>query len=431
MGYVGENELVAVTFVTTINQIVLSVGSGLSIAATSLIALNIGIKNYDKAKVYLTQTIIVSILVSLIIMFVGFLYSNEIIIAAGATDPTIKEDSLLYWKLNLIATPILLLEMAYVAVKRATGESRIIMWLLFISMVAKVLITGVLVLVFNLGIYGLFIGTIFSKCIFVIMSLIDYFVITSPLKLKLNDFKLKITYVIQLMIVGLPIALEKSTLQFGHIMVNKNVMSFGTSFFAAYGIANKINMLGLGFLMGISDGIVPIFAQNLAANKLDRFKKAVLYGSMLTVMIALPLFLLFSLIPEVFVNLFVIDNPHTINETVHGLRIISIGLIPWGLYFIASGILKAYANPMNNFIMGFISFVRLYAFRLGLLYYLVYYLKYGKDGIWYAVGLSNVFGAVFIWIITFFAVDLFRRKRKKRRSKSALINSMVPITETN
>lgn len=408
MGYVGENELVAVTFVDTISKVVLSIGNGLSVAATTLIAVYIGKHNYIKAKKYLAQTIMLSIVLSTFIIILGFIFSIDILKVAGAKDDIILKDSLLYFRLNLATTPILLLEMTYVAYKRAAGDSKQIIRLLIVSMIFKLVVTYFLVIMFQMGIYGLFLGTLSSKLLFVIVSIYDYFIYDSPLKLQFKDFTYKNSYSVKLLILGLPLMVENSTLQLGHITVNSNVMIFGKSFFAAYGIANKINSLGLGFLVGLSEGIVPIIAQNLAAKNRIRVKKVIQVGSVVALLISVPIFLAFRFYPEAFVQLFIIENKATLNEAIRGLSIISIGLVPWGQYFIASSVFKAFGKTKYNLL---VSFIRLYAFRIGLVYLLVHYLKIGKIGIWYSVGLSNVLGAVVIWIILINSIDIFKNKK--------------------
>ena len=75
--------------------------------------------------------------------------------------------------------------------------------------------------------------------------------------------------------IGLPTAIGGSTMQFGFLLMTKNVNAYGTTATTAYGIGNKINSIITMPANGIGSAISTIVGQNFGAGNIKRTLKLV------------------------------------------------------------------------------------------------------------------------------------------------------------
>ena len=74
--------------------------------------------------------------------------------------------------------------------------------------------------------------------------------------------------------IGLPTAIGGSTMQFGFLLMTKNVNAYGPTATTAYGIGNKINSIITMPASGIGSAISTIVGQNMGAGNIKRTDKS-------------------------------------------------------------------------------------------------------------------------------------------------------------
>ncbi len=62
-----------------------------------------------------------------------------------------------------------------------------------------------------------------------------------------------------IIIIGLPVVLEKSAMSLGHILANKYIVSYGEIPLAGLGITNRINSIAFSASAGIGAGLVSLW----------------------------------------------------------------------------------------------------------------------------------------------------------------------------
>lgn len=396
---IGSYELASVSFVSYINNLVLAVGNGLSVAATTLIAKRIGDEKIEEAREYIGQMVLLILMVSLLIIVVILPFSEQILISMGVTNNMIRSANI-YFRLNIVACPLLLFTTTFIAVKRAQGDSSAILWINILSLLLKILSCYVFIVVLNYGVEGLVYSTMIARGIICLIGLYDVFIKESILKISVKYLQLEKASMIPIIAMGIPIVIERSTLHYGHVMVNKTAAVYGEEFIAAMGIVTRMNSIGFSILSGLGFGIVPIISQNIGNKNYDRvkdvIKKAVIMGGMISLII----YFVVYLSRDFFINIFMYENNALLYRYSNdGIKILGLAVLGWGLYQIGMSIFKGFGDTKNNLV---ISLIRLYLFRIPLVLILVNYIDYGPKGVWIGMTLSNFLGVIMVWLLVHF-----------------------------
>lgn len=397
--FIGVNEIASVSFVIYFINFIRSAGNGLSVAGTTIIAKKIGAKKFEDAKKTIIQLFIVVILIGIATIIFIFPFSKQLLYLLGATD-NIIEPSNTYLRLNIISIFLLLISNSFLSIKKAIGSTNIVLILNLLALLIKGISCYIFICIFNLGIEGLVYSTIISRLMLCIVAIYDYIFKNSMLKIVPSDIKIVKPLMIGLIVLGVPLAIERSTMSFGNILLNKMAIIFGSDFIAARGIVNRMISLGFSVLTGFGNGLVPIISQNLGANNIERVKEIIKKSYILIIFISTSLFVIILTNKYTIANFFLSnDSKQLLGYIVEGFSIQGFLILGWGIYQVSLGIFKGFGDTKNILT---ISLIRLYIFRLPLVYILINYTPIAHNSIWWGVLLSNYLGVVLILIMVYF-----------------------------
>lgn len=399
---IGTIEVASVTFVGPFNMMIGSISVGLAVAATTLIAREISKEQYDVAKNISMQLIFVALVLGGVITVVAFMFSRQILTAAFASS-AILDIANLYFRLTVLATPFVFLNSAYLGIKRAEGETAKAMRINITAMVIKVIVSYVLLYHFNLGIRSLAISTIVGTFFVSVVGLIDLFIIPSVMKLSFNYFKMTEQVFIALLIIGVPIMIEKASSSFSFIVMNKYVIAYGESVLASYGITNRINSLFFATVSGFASGLAPIVSQNLGINQVDRTRAAIKRTYLIALGISIVLISVVLPSREAIVAVFSGGDQEVLKHTVNAMGVYSISVIPWAIFQVTNGIFQGTGYTIYNMLL---SIIRIYLFRIPIVILLANFTLLNEYSIWYSMLISNTLTG-----ICAFLLYLIRRKK--------------------
>ncbi|WP_320048120.1 MATE family efflux transporter [uncultured Ilyobacter sp.] len=388
---IGSMEIAAITFVGPLNMLVRSISMGLSVAGTNLIAREIGRKEYDKAKNIAMQLFTISTTIGIVVALVCFRFSKEILVAASATG-SIMDISNLYFRLTVLSSPFIFINSAYVALKGANGDTLRAMNVNLVAMSIKIVLTYIFIFYFNMGIKSLalstIVGTMFTTC----YAIYDVFIKKTMMRLSLKYLKFSKKVIVSLLLIGIPIIIEKSSISFSFIVVNKYVIDFGEKVLAGYGITNRINSLFFSAVAGFGTGLAPIISQNLGAGQEKRAKDGIKKTYLMA--LGISLFIISIVLPlkyplaEVFSN----GDSAVLYHTVNAISVYSISVIPWAIFQVTNGIFQGTGHTKYNML---ISIMRIYCFRLPLIIAFTKFTDMSEYSIWYGMLVSNILTGIF------------------------------------
>lgn len=398
---IGSMELAAITFVGPLNQLIRTMSVGLSVAGTNLIAREIGREDYDKAKKVAMQLLAIAIIFGLAIAAYSFVFSRQILLSAFATEGILPTADL-YFKLTVLSSPFVFINSIYISVKRAEGDTLKAMNINVIAMVIKIVITYILIFYVKLGIQSLALSTIVGTMFVSLYGLHDMFFTPGIMKLSIKDLRFSRKFLVALILMAIPVIIEKSSISFSFIVLNKYVISHGEKVLASYGVTNRINSLFFSTVTGFATGLSPIISQNLGAKQVERAKSAISKTFILGIGISAFIVSLVLPFKHELAGVFAKGDPDILYHTVNAMSVYSITVIPWAVFQVANGMFQGTGHTKYNMV---ISIMRIYLFRLPIVIVLSRYTNLAEYSIWYSMLFSNILTGLFAY-----ALYLYRRK---------------------
>lgn len=380
----GSIPMAAMTLVWPVVFFFLAIGMGMNIAGTSLIAQYIGNGKKEDAKRTAGELISISIILSLGLGLPAALGSYKIVSLMGA-EGEVLTNGVAFLRIMLLGMPSLFLFLAYAAILQGQGDTMTPMKLKLSSLVLNIILDPLLIFVFNFGIAGAAIATVFSRGIFAAYGLKTLF--------SEQDDKLVLTYkdlipserIIDLFKVGLPNCIGQSMAAFGFMFLNMFIIDYGNETIAAFGIGNRISSFVLMPAMGIGTALATIVGQNLGADKILRARSAIKRSAFLSTVIMGGAGLMFyQFIPNL--TGFFTEDITVFNQTVDYLQLIILTLPLMGFFQVFIGTYQGSGHTIYSMIM---MVGRLWALRIPLILFFKEFTSFGPTGVWYSMILSN------------------------------------------
>ncbi len=161
---------------------------------------------------------------------------------------------------------------------RGIGNSTMPLLTVAIACVANIVGDLLLVAVFHMATVGAAIATVFAQFLSVVLSLVIVSKQKLPFTICKEDFRFQSSQVKELLRIGVPVALQDVLVNVSFLVLTAIVNSLGVVISAGVGVAEKL----CGFVMlapsAFSQTMTSVVAQNMGAAKVDRAKRALLYG---------------------------------------------------------------------------------------------------------------------------------------------------------
>lgn len=158
---------------------------------------------------------------------------------------------------------------------RGVGDSKTPLWTVLIACIFNMISDLILLAIFHLGAQGAAIATVDSQLISVILSIqiIRHKNLPFHIHLKINKESL-----LQIIRVGLPIALQDFLVSLSFIAILMFVNALGMSASAGVGIAEKVCAFIMLIPSAFMQSMSAFIAQNIGAHKIDRANKTLYSG---------------------------------------------------------------------------------------------------------------------------------------------------------
>lgn len=406
LGKLGTEELAAINLVSPMQNIIINFGSGLTVAGSVLISQYLGAKRDDDARNMANQIFACALIFSVVCAGLGALFTPSIVTWLGAEGET-WQHSKTYMQLVILDMPFLFTVNMYTAINQAQGDTLRPMLLNFTGILLNMILDPLLMVWLSMGVAGAALATVSAKAVpaviaFILLQNRDKDVYLRLSKLKFEKEKLK-----NILVVGLPTAIGGSTMQFGFLLMSRNVFKYGTQAMAAYGIGNKINSLITLPTNGIGSAVATIVGQNVGAKQYDRAEQGYKMSRRISVIFLFVGGMILSRTPvsTAIVQIFS-DDAEVIKMAAEFLSIMAFWCFANGVHNSSMGLFQGSGHTEVTMM---IDAARLWIFRFATLYICEAWLNMGVRSVWYSVVVSNGLSALVLFII--YKTEYWRRKR--------------------
>lgn len=270
----------------------------------------------------------------------------------------------------------------FATLSRSIGNSLIPLIFLALSTALNIILDLLLILVFPMGVSGAALATICSQGISALLMIL-YCVRKIPL-LRLHKEHLYInrSALFRITQYSFLTCLQQSVMNFGILMIQGLVNSFGVTVMAAFAAAVKIDAFAYMPVQDFGNAFSTFIAQNHGAGKKERIR----LGIRSAVLVSISFSLLISVVVYTFARelmlLFVkTDETEIISIGVQYLRIEGACYCGIGCLFLLYGLFRGLGNPGVSVILTIISL----GTRVLLAYLLAPIPSIGLPGIWWSI----------------------------------------------
>lgn len=378
--YVGNDALAAVGASYTLMIFLTSIILGLSMGAGAFISMEFGKKDYDRMKNGIVLAFVLIGSITLLITFVFFAENNNIIkfLQIPTEITKLTKQYLLIIGIGIIGT---FFYNFFGNGLRAIGNSLMPLIFLGISAVLNIVLDLVFIINFKMGVEGAAQATVISQYVSGIGITIYALAKSSHFRIKCKHLKFDISIIKELANLSILTALQQSVMNFGILLVQGLVNSFGTVVMAAFAAAVKIDTLAYSPVQDFGNAVSTFVAQNYGAGKhrriKDGWKQSMIAASVFCVCVSAVV----SIFAEKFMGLFVTNGDEIIKVGAGYLRIEGTFYIGIGILFLLYGFYRAVQKPEMSLVLTIISL----GTRVVLAYALSAIPKIGVIGIWISV----------------------------------------------
>ena len=356
-----------------------SVILGLCLGSSAFFSITFGEKNIKRLKNGIFISFVMIGIFSLILTFASFYLCGRImkILQVPYDIQGIMSEYLKWIFLGIFAT---FLYNYFSNLLRGIGNSVIPLAFLCVSVILNIGLDLYFVLVLKQGIRGAAIATVISQYISGIGLMIYVYIRYPELRLKYEDTKFVKRTAYDIAILSGMTCLQQSVMNFGILMVQGIVNSFGTKIMAAFAVSVKIDTIAYMPVQDFGNAFSTFIAQNFGAGKYDRIKdgikKALKSVVLFCIFISAIVFIFAKPLMMIFVNA---ESTEIINIGVQYLRIEGACYIGIGILFMLYGYYRAINKPSMSVVLTVIS--------LGIRVVLAYVLSrvIGVVGIWWSI----------------------------------------------
>ncbi|MDF2879766.1 MAG: efflux family protein [Clostridiaceae bacterium] len=390
--------------------------TGICIAITSIVSRKVGAKNYEEANEYASLGIAIGLIIAILIFIIIFFFCVRLLIIGGA------KGEILYiakgfTEISSFYIFILMVNSLINCLFRAHGDTYTPFFVSSLVFLSKLFINWLLIYKFKFFAVTISaaIASIFSELIGLTI-LIFFLSINKNIKLRIKFlFYLDKNKFMELIRLSIPSSLEEAAYSISRLLCSFIIMRSSSIAFAANEIANSIESISVMPGIGFGLASTTLAGINIGRNDYKRTKKNTRECSMLAVGIMSCFALVFVMIPDFLVKIYLNNSEYQVIK--YASLCLAIGALEQPSIAISSvyaGALKGLGDTKTPF---FISLISSWLIRLPLIYYFISIRRFSVVYVWWVTVIQWAFDAVLA--VIFFKIKIikysFRYRTKNYR----------------
>lgn len=380
----GDAAISGVSLVDTVNLLLNYLFSALATGGAVVISHQLGKKDLKGANHAAKQLIVtVFACASLVMLFAVCLRTTLLKLVFGKVATDVMANARIYFLITALSYPFLGLYGAGAATFRSLGNSKISMIASFFMNIINVSGNALLIFVFKWGAAGAATATLVSRVFGAAMMLLLLRRRNGEICIRgFRRFKPDFSVIKEICRIGIPSGIENSMFQFGKVVTQSLISTFGTVQIAANAVANSLSNLQFVPASAVNLAVITIVGRCIGAKELKQAKSysrkllAIAYGAIATATVIMVLLLdpilgIYQLSPE----------STSLARTLMLLHSVMVCTI-WPLSFSIPNSFRAAGDVKFPMIVSMLS---MWICRVGLSYVFGKYLGLGALGVWLAM----------------------------------------------
>lgn len=398
VGTLGASAVATVGLTETYLFLLYSIGMGLSMAVTAIVARRIGEKDKESASITAVQAILLAVLVSIPFAIVGIFFSKELLGLMGGDGWTLEYGHH-YAQWMLGGNAVIMLLFIINAIFRGAGDAAIAMRVLWIANGINIILDPVLIYGLGpfpeLGIEGAAIATNIGRGIGVITQVWFLFRGGKHIKVLRSHLSLQWQTIVKIVHTSWGGIGQMIVAMTSWIFIMRIIADFGSQAIAGATIAIRIMMFTMMPAWGMSNAVATLVGQNLGAQKPDRAERSVWITGVWNMLFLILVSIVYFFFSENLVAIFTDDN-EVIFVGAMWLKIVSYSYFVYAWWMVS---VQAFNGAGDTITPTKINLVFFWLIQIPLSYFMSKVLGMNVGGIFWAIFISETSVGLFtLWL---------------------------------
>jgi putative MATE family efflux protein len=379
----GQQELAAaIGYAGTLIFFTISIGIGLSIAATAITSRALGAGDRAKARQLAGASLLYTTLIMAVTVVVAFPALDTLVGFMGARDDTARL-TVEFMQIVLPSLPVLGVGMSMSGLLRAAGDAKRAMYVTLVAGAATAILDPIFIFGLDLGIHGAAISTVLSRFVLIVVGYHALHRVHNILAMP--SLEVIGRTVRPYAYIAFPAILTQLATPVGNAYVTIEIAGYGDAAVAGWAVIGRIIPVAFGALFAMSGAVGPILGQNYGAFRFDRLRSTMRNAFMIIAIYTIGVWLLLAFGRNVIAGLFGAQGEAR-DLVVYFCLFVSLSFLFNGMLFVSNAAFNNLGYPLHSTVfnwgrstLGTIPFV-----WLGSRYY-------GAEGVLAGFGLGAVF----------------------------------------
>jgi len=400
VGKLGASAVATVGLTETFMFLLYSIGMGLAMAVTAIVARRVGEKNYIDAGASAVQSIILALIASLPFALAGIFYSKELLALMGADEWAIAEGyRFTQWMMG--GNVVIMLLFIINAIFRGAGDAAIAMRVLWIANGINIILDPILIFGWGpipaMGIEGAAIATNIGRGTGVLFQLWILLKGGKHIKVKFDQLKWDARIMLNIFKTSLGGIGQNIVAMTSWIFLMRILANVGSEAVAGSTIAIRIMMFTMMPAWGLSNAAATLVGQNLGAENPERAESSVwkigFYNMIFLVIVSIIYFFFNTQLMEIFTQ-----DPGVIAIGAEWLRILSYSYFVYGWWMVS---VQAFNGAGDTRTPTKINLVFFWLIQIPLCYWLALELNWQQSGVFWGTFISETSVGIFtLWLFS-------------------------------
>ncbi|MBJ7881741.1 MATE family efflux transporter [Gelidibacter salicanalis] len=414
LGRLGADAVAAVSLSFPLLFLVLSIGAGLTLAGTVMVARYQGANNQQLVNFSSSQSVFLIFLTSIVLAVISYFAAGPLMKIIGA-GPDIIEDSVTYFKVSSVGFVFLFLFFIFQSLMRGIGNVMLPVYIVLCTVILNAVLDPLFIYGYGAipgyGVAGAAVASVITQAVASTIGMFILFRGKHGIKIALSAMYFNMENLKRTFNLGFPASIEQSTRALGMTMMMMIVTSFGSDIVAAYGIGARMLSFIVVPALGLGIATTSLVGQNIGALKIKRAEKVAKLSAKVAFFGFTGLGLIMFLVAEPLTAFFIPDDTQVIKDGALFIKIMSLSFGFLGLQQVMNGTFNGAGFTKASM---FISIMTLWIVRFPLAYILSNTMGIGPEGIWWSFPISNFIAGIVAFI--YFKTGYWKKRVIRDRS---------------
>lgn len=386
--------------------LVLLVGIG----GASICSIRLGQQDIDGATRVLGNVLLLGLINGVTFGLLSQLVLDPVLTAFGASEHTLPyaRD---FMQIILYGLPVTCTMFGLNHVMRATGYPQKAMLSAVLTVGMNVILAPIFIFWLEWGIRGAAVATVLSQCVGMVWVLSHFRNPNSTVHFRRGTFRLRRKIVSSIFSIGMSPFLLNVCACLVTVLINIGLKQYGGDMaIGAFGILNRILILFVMLVMGLTQGMQPIVGYNYGAQQFERVKQTLKYGVITGGLITTAGFLAGQFTPEIVARMFT-NDAGLIRLSVEGMHLATLVFPLVGIQIVVGNFFQSIGKAKLSI---FLSLTRQLLFLAPCLLILPRF--FGLNGIWISLPVSDSLSFVASMGVLYMFLREMRRAHHSREA---------------